>query len=98
MVTTYKVSPIEAFVARRLLKVSSVILVNLVLGEQVVPELLQEDATADNIVAAAMPLFQDGAERKRQLDAFARLDAIMQVDEQTPSMRAAAIVLDQVRK
>jgi lipid-A-disaccharide synthase len=97
MVTTYKVSPFEAFVARRMLKVSSVILVNLVLGEDVVPELLQEEATPDKIVAAALPLFNDGPERRRQLDAFARLDAIMEIGGEAPSRRAAKLVLNYAR-
>jgi lipid-A-disaccharide synthase len=98
MVTTYKVSALEAFIARRMLNVSSVILVNLVLGEDVVPELLQEDATPEKIIAAAMPLFADTPERRRQLGAFARLDTIMQIGGGSPSARAAAIVLEHVRR
>jgi lipid-A-disaccharide synthase len=44
-----------------------------------------------------MPLFDDGPERQRQIDAFARLDAIMRIGDETPSMRAAKIVLDHIR-
>jgi lipid-A-disaccharide synthase len=98
MVTTYQVAPVEAFVARRVLNISSVILVNLVLGEDVVPEFLQEDATVANVVAAAMPLFEDGPERRRQLEAFARLDTVMEVGGEPASQRAAAIVLKHARQ
>jgi lipid-A-disaccharide synthase len=97
MVATYRISHIEAVVMPLILKVPSVILVNLILGENVVPELLQYDATAAKLIAAAMPLFDDGLQRQRQLDAFARLDEVMQIDGETPSLRAAKIVLEHVR-
>ncbi len=71
----------------------SVILVNLILGADVVPELLQYRATANKLIAAAMPLLADAPERRSQLDAFKRLDAIMQIDGESPSMKAARIVL-----
>lgn len=93
MVATYKVSHLEGIVAQFVLKVPSVILVNLILGADVVPELLQYRATANKLIAAAMPLLADGPERRSQLDAFKRLDAIMQIDGESPSMKAARIVL-----
>jgi lipid-A-disaccharide synthase len=93
MVATYRISHIEAVVAHFVLKVRSVILVNLVLGENVVPELLQYQATPKNFIAAAMPLLADGSERRRQLDAFRRLDTVMQIGGEPPSMKAAKIVL-----
>lgn len=93
MVATYKISHIEAVVAHFVLKVPSVILVNLVLGENVVPELLQYDATTRKLVETAMPLFDDTAQRRQQLDAFKRLDAIMDIGGERPSVRAAKIVL-----
>jgi lipid-A-disaccharide synthase len=93
MVATYRISHIEAVVAHFVLKVPSVILVNLVLGENIVPELLQYQATPGNLIAAAMPLLNDGPERRRQVDAFRRLDDIMQIGGEPPSMKAAKIVL-----
>ena len=53
---------------------SSVILANLVLGENVVPEFLQRDCTPQRLADALMPLLSDTPERLRQIDAFARLD------------------------
>jgi lipid-A-disaccharide synthase len=93
MVATYRISHIEAVVAHFVLKVPSVILVNLVLGENIVPELLQYQATPGNLIAAAMSLLNDGPERRRQVDAFRRLDDIMQIGGEPPSMKAAKIVL-----
>ncbi len=45
MITAYKVAPWEAAIARRLIRVPSVILTNLVLGDNVVPEFIQTDCT-----------------------------------------------------
>src|SRR4029079_13441775 len=89
MVATYKVSGLESFVARRVLNVPSVILVNLVLGENVIPELLQEYATPDAFVAEALPLFDNSPQRQRQVEAFKRLDEVMEIGREAPSVRAA---------
>ena len=93
MVTGYKVAGLEAIVGRLLIKVPSVILANLVLGRNVVPEFLQQDCTAENLSAALAPLMVDTPERRRQASAFAELDQIMALGQGSPSERAAAVVL-----
>ena len=98
MVAAYRVAAFEALLLRRLISGRSVILANLVLGENVVPELLQEAATADGIADAMLPLLTETPQRARQVDAFRRLDAIMEIGTASPSDRAAAIVLDLARK
>jgi lipid-A-disaccharide synthase len=99
MVAAYKVSALEYItVGRGILKrIPYIILTNLLLGENVVPELLQHNCTAQNLAAALMPLFGDTPERRRQLDAFSRLDAIMEVGSSAPAQRAADIVLAEAR-
>ncbi len=98
MVAAYKVTAFEAPILRRVIKAPSVILANLVLGENVVPEFLQEDCTVENLTQALLPLLSDTPERQRQLDAFARLDAVMEIGVAHPSARAAEIVLREARK
>jgi len=95
MVTAYKVTALEYLaVGRRILKrLPSIILTNLLLGENVVPELLQHNCTAEKLAAALLPLFGDTPERRRQVEAFSRLDAIMGVGSSAPAMRAADVVL-----
>jgi lipid-A-disaccharide synthase len=90
----YRISAWEAPIYRALVRVSSVILPNLVIGENVVPELLQEEFTPDLIADALTPLLGDTPKRRRQLEGFAKLDAIMEVGGQAPSERAARAVLD----
>jgi lipid-A-disaccharide synthase len=72
-----------------------VILANLVLGENAVPELLQEKCTPERLVEALVPLLSDSPERARQIEAFARLDRIM--GGAAPSAKAASIVLEVAR-
>jgi lipid-A-disaccharide synthase len=99
-VAAYKLHLLEAIIARMIRiqsRLPSVILANLVLGENAVPELIQEDCTADKLTAALVPLLSDTPERSRQVEAFARLDRIMGVGEAAPSAKAAAIVLEVAR-
>src|SRR5262247_1049183 len=96
MVAAYKVSAIEYFaVGRGILKrLPSIILTNLLLGENVVPELLQYDCTPERLAAALLPLLDDTPQRRHQLEAFSRLDKIMDIGSSAPAERAAEIVLD----
>lgn len=92
-VGAYRVRWWEAAIARFMVKVKMALLPNILLNERVVPELLQEDCTVEKISAAAALLFEPGAARAKQIEAFERLDAILAVSE-PPSDRAAAIVME----
>jgi lipid-A-disaccharide synthase len=98
MVAAYKVGAVEAAIMRRAIRTSSVILANLVIGENVVPEFIQEDCTPQRLLPALREILTDSPLRRRQLEAFARLDAIMSTGNQPPSVRAADIVLATLRK
>jgi lipid-A-disaccharide synthase len=98
MVAAYKVSTLDALIMRRLVSVPSVILANLVIGENVIPELLQEDCTPQQLSDAMVAIIEDTPERRRQIDAFARLDAIMEIGAASPALRAADIVLEQLAR
>jgi len=97
-VAGYRVAGWEAAIARRLIRVPSVILANLVLGENIVPELLQDACVPERLAAALFPLLCDGPERRRQLEAFGRLDRIMEIATAQPSRKAAEIVLAAARR
>ncbi|WP_445500637.1 lipid-A-disaccharide synthase [Microvirga sp. G4-2] len=92
MVVAYKVSKIEAVILRPLIKAQSIVLTNLVLGENAIPELIQEDCTPETLAAALLPLLSDTPERKRQEAALQRLDELMRIGDEMPSERAARIV------
>lgn len=98
MVTAYRTGALEAWIVRRTINITTVILANLVIGENVVPEFLQENCTADNLASALREVLSDSPMRQRQLEAFARIDGIMSTGSQPPSVRAADIVLAMLRK
>ena len=98
MVAAYRAGAIEAFILQRAIKVQSVILANLVIGENVVPEFLQNDCTPEILAAALRDVLADTPLRRRQTEAFAKLDTIMSTGNASPSVRAADIVLATLRK
>jgi lipid-A-disaccharide synthase len=59
MVIIYKVSPVSFWLGRALVRVPNIGLVNLVAGEQLVPELVQDEACAENIASALEYLLND---------------------------------------
>jgi lipid-A-disaccharide synthase len=94
MVAGYRMSLFEELISRLMVKLDSVILANLVLGENIVPEFLRGDMRPERLAAALTPLMSDTPERGRQIEAFARLDSIMEIGRANPSDRAARLVLD----
>ena len=98
MVTAYRTGAVEAWILLRAIKVNSVILANLVVGENVVPEFLQRDCTPEKLAPALRDILGDGPLRRRQIEAFAGIDAIMSTGNQPPSVRAADIVLATLHK
>ena len=92
MVVAYKVSKIEAVILRPLIKAQSIVLTNLVLGENAIPELIQEDCTPETLAAALLPLLSDTPERRAQEEALRRLDELMRIGDEVPSVITARVV------
>ena len=94
MVVAYKVSRAEEFIARRLIQVPTIVLPNLILGANAVPEFVQADCAPAPLSGALLPLLTGGAARDAQLAALGRIDGRMRLpDGDTPSRAAARIVL-----
>src|SRR3984885_3470487 len=98
MVTAYRTGAVEARIVLRAINVKSVILANLVVGENVVPEFLQQDCTPEKLAPALREVLDDSPLRRRQVEAFAGIDNIMSTGNQPPGVRAADIVLATLRK
>jgi lipid-A-disaccharide synthase len=93
MVVAYKLSWIE-FQARHFISVTSIVLPNLILGENVIPEFLQGRCTPEALADALGRLIAGGHERDTQDLGFTRLAEMLRLQPgETPSMRAADIVL-----
>ena len=99
-VAAYRLHFIEAMVARAIrlrTRLPSIILANLVIGENVVPELLQEDCTPEKLAATLAAVVGDTEQRRRQIEGFQRLDQIMKIGGPSPSAKAAALALEAAR-
>ena len=95
MVVAYRIDPLFQWI-RLVIRGQSIVLSNLVIGENVVPEFIDWQSTPDRLAGALQPLLANTPERRRQLDAFVKLDALMTLDGTTPSARAAEIVVETV--
>jgi len=91
-VIAYRVDRL-AWSLRWLLTVPSVVLPNLILGRNAVPEFIQDRCTPEHLAAALLPLLQDTAERRAQLAAFEEVAARVDIGGEAPSERAAREVL-----
>jgi len=93
-VGAYKVGKVEEQL-KYLIKVPSILLPNLILGERVLPELLQKNCASRPLGAALSDLVREGPARKAQVEALGRLDRVMRLpDGRPPSAHAAAVVLE----
>jgi lipid-A-disaccharide synthase len=93
MAVTYRVNPITAIAARRLIRVPHVAMVNLLAGRLVVPELLQQDCTAEKLAATLQTLLEDADAADAQRSAFRAVMASLSPAGRSPSMAAAEEVL-----
>jgi lipid-A-disaccharide synthase len=66
-VVVYRVSPLTYAIAKRVVTVPHVAMANLIAGKRVVPELIQADFTAANIVQHLEPLLPDGPPRESMM-------------------------------
>jgi lipid-A-disaccharide synthase len=98
MVVTYRVSPLSAWIARRMVKVSYVSLVNLVLGRVAVPELIQEQCEPGRLAETLGRLLQDAGARTEQKAALAETVRALTPEGARPSEQAAKVVLDLARR
>ncbi|MGX1741841.1 lipid-A-disaccharide synthase [Bosea sp. NPDC055353] len=92
-VAAYRGANWEAFLARRLVKLPSVILPNLILGRSIVPEFIQEEATADALSGHLLAAIAEGNRRREQLDGFIEVETIMRSAGPSPAANAVAAAL-----
>jgi lipid-A-disaccharide synthase len=102
-VVVYRVSPLTYAIAKRVVKVDHVAMVNLIAGKRIVPELIQHDFTATNIVRQIEPLLPDGPPRQSMMEELARIRGLLNIrpasqDGQSCGAieRVAAITLEEL--
>jgi lipid-A-disaccharide synthase len=91
----YRLAYLEAAIARRMIRVETGSLVNLVVGRRVVPEAIQEQLTGPNAARQMQTILSDGPARQAQLDGLSELPARLAegLGGLTPSKAATQVVL-----
>ena len=95
-VMVYRVSPMTYRLGRSRVKVPYFAMVNLIAGEEVVPELVQEDFTAENVVTRLREIMVDGPAREKMITGLAGVKTSLggQIqDRRHPADRAAEAVM-----
>jgi lipid-A-disaccharide synthase len=86
----YRVSRLTYALGRWRIKVPYFAIVNLIAGEEVVPELVQDKFTAANVVARLTEVIPDGPARDKMLEGLARVKATLRAPNQADDERHAA--------
>jgi lipid-A-disaccharide synthase len=90
LVVAYRTSRWSYAIARRLVRIANIALVNIVAERRIAPELVQDAATPEALAAQVLPLLdRDSTERKRQVEGLAEVRA--KLGEPGAARRAAAI-------
>ena len=94
-VMVYRVTPLTYALGKPRIKVPYFAMVNLIAGEKVVPELVQDDFTADRVVDEMRKILADGSARETMLAGLSRVKARLRPDAQASSAadRAAEIIM-----
>jgi lipid-A-disaccharide synthase len=95
-VMVYRVSPLTYALGRPRVKVPHFAMVNLIAGEQVVPELVQDRFTAENVVSELQKIVSEGTTRKTMIEKLAKVKVRLRGEQQDhlhPAERAAEAVL-----
>lgn len=97
-VIAYKVNPVTAWFALRLVQVKFVNLVNILLDRLAIPEYLQDNCTPQQMAAAVNVLLDDEDAREAQRAAYREVLEDIGAGDEPPSMRAASVVMEIVNK
>ncbi len=92
LIAVYQVAKLTGHIVRRLAKIRHFALPNIVMGEEIVPELLQEEATADNVAKAVLDLWLNPNSQQRMREKYAVMRS--KLGEPGAVGRAARIVVD----
>ncbi len=92
MVILYKVSPLSYWIGRRVIKVPYIGLPNLVAGEKIVPEIIQDEVTPARLVREALAILEDGERRQNMVKDLIKVREKLGV--RSASRRTAQIALE----
>ena len=94
MIITYKVSTMTAWLVKRLIQTRYFCMINILLRRQVVPELLQGNATGSKLALEALKILRNPQKKQQQIDAFKRVHEMLTPGALAPSEAAAKVIAD----
>lgn len=89
-VMVYRVTPLTYLLGRWTVKVPYFAMVNLIAGEEVVPELVQNDFTAERVVAELKRIIPEGQPREQMLERLHRVKQLLRGDMEGDAPEHAA--------
>ncbi len=98
MVITYRQSPITWTIMRALLYLPYVGIPNILAGEPLVPELLQDRASPAALAAALLDLLRDGAGQRRQIERFNEFHHLLRQNTASKAADAVLTILEKSKK
>ncbi|WP_417804890.1 lipid-A-disaccharide synthase [Thalassospira lucentensis] len=97
-VIAYQVNALTGWVAKRLIKIDTVTIVNLVLGRKLIPEFLQSRCKPKKIIPVLDELLGDSPARQEQKDGFDEACRLLGFGDRAPSEKAAEQILKIIAK
>ncbi len=94
MVIAYKQSPFTWALMRRMLYLDNIGLPNILAGEALVPEFVQDKATPGNLATALLALLQDTGAQRRQVEKFHEIHATLRQNTAQKAADAVLAVID----
>ena len=88
-VVVYRVSALTYAIAKRVVKVDHVAMVNLIAGKRIVPELIQSEFTAEKIVREMKRLIAEGEPRQAMIEDLKRVREVLTPISQLPKCEGA---------
>jgi lipid-A-disaccharide synthase len=95
-IVVYRISPLSYAVVRRVVDVPHVAMVNLIAGKRIVPELIQGDFTAENVVSHLVPLLENEAARAQMQTGLRKVADLLRCDDSAVG-RVARITMQLLR-
>ncbi|HEY8068204.1 MAG TPA: lipid-A-disaccharide synthase [Burkholderiales bacterium] len=94
MVIAYKQSPVTWALMRRMLYLPNIGLPNILAGENLVPEFVQEKASPENLARALLDLLQDAGAQRRQIEKFREIHVTLRQNTAQKAAEAVLAVMD----
>ncbi|MBW2029270.1 MAG: lipid-A-disaccharide synthase [Deltaproteobacteria bacterium] len=95
MIVVYKLSPLSFWIARRVVKVPFISLVNLVAERMVVPELIQDQVNPQRLVQESLAILENGHERENMIRDLKKVKE--RLGEGGASAKAARMAVEMIR-